>query len=86
MPSPVYQNMVNLVVHLSVTRCEFMNVTMWEHCTFDIKIFGCGKGYYSNSIIITKLVQKFEPINESKLNKLLNISVVLDGFSMSTVW
>jgi hypothetical protein len=26
-----------------------MNVTMWEHHTFDNKIFGCDKVYYSNS-------------------------------------
>jgi hypothetical protein len=29
-----------------------MNVTMWEHRTFDNKIFGCGKVYYCNSITI----------------------------------
>jgi hypothetical protein len=41
MPSPVYQNMVNLVVRLSIRRCpsKFMNVTMWEHRTFDNKVF-----------------------------------------------
>jgi hypothetical protein len=40
--SPVYQNMVSLVVRLPIRRCpsKFMNVTMWEHCTFDSKIFG----------------------------------------------
>jgi hypothetical protein len=29
------QKMANLIVHLSIRRCqhEFMNVTMWEHCT-----------------------------------------------------
>jgi hypothetical protein len=49
MPSPIYQNMVNLVVHLSIRRrpSEFMNVMVWEHCTFDDKIFGRGKVYYS---------------------------------------
>jgi hypothetical protein len=34
-----------------------MNATMWEHGTFDSQIFGCGKVYYSNSIIITNFVQ-----------------------------
>jgi hypothetical protein len=38
-----------------------MNVTMWEQRTFDNKIFGCGKVYYSNSIIITNLVQTLIP-------------------------
>jgi hypothetical protein len=58
-PSPVYQNMVNLVVRLSVRRCtsEFIDVTMREYRTFDNKIFGCGKVYYSNSILITNFVQ-----------------------------
>jgi hypothetical protein len=31
---------------------KHVNVNMWEHCTFDNKIFGRGKIYYSNSIII----------------------------------
>jgi hypothetical protein len=41
MLSPVYQNMVNLIVSLSISRCpnKFMSVTMWEHCTFDNQIF-----------------------------------------------
>jgi hypothetical protein len=34
---------------------------MWEHCTFDSKIFRCGEVYYSNSIIITNFVQTFIP-------------------------
>jgi hypothetical protein len=55
MPPPIYQNTVNLIVNLSIRRhpCNFMNVTMWEHCTSDRQIFGCDKVYYSNSIIIT---------------------------------
>jgi hypothetical protein len=37
MPSPVYQDMVNLIVGVPIWRCPsiFMNVAMWEHCTFD---------------------------------------------------
>jgi hypothetical protein len=33
MPSPIYQNMVNLVVRSPIRRCpsNIMNVTMWEH-------------------------------------------------------
>jgi hypothetical protein len=34
---------------------------MLEHCTFDTQIFGCGKVYYSNSIIITNFVQTLIP-------------------------
>jgi hypothetical protein len=58
MPSPIYQNMVNLVVRLPIRRypSKFMNVMMWEHHTFDSKIFRCGKVYYSNSIIIINFV------------------------------
>jgi hypothetical protein len=33
-----------------------MNVLMWEHHTFDSKVFRCGKIYEPNSIIITKFV------------------------------
>jgi hypothetical protein len=29
-----------------------MNVTMWEHCTFDNLIFGCGKIYIQNNDIV----------------------------------
>jgi hypothetical protein len=63
MPSPIYQNMVNLVVRLSIRRrpIEFMNVTMWEDRTFDNKIFGCGKLHYCNSIVITIFVQTLIP-------------------------
>jgi hypothetical protein len=45
MPSPVYQNIVILVVRLCI-RCssEFMNVTMWEIRTFDketlVRVYG----------------------------------------------
>jgi hypothetical protein len=37
MPSPVYQNMVNLIVSLSIRRypSRFINVMKWEHCTSD---------------------------------------------------
>jgi hypothetical protein len=34
-----------------------MNVTMWEHRTFDSEIIGCGKVDYADSIIITNFVQ-----------------------------
>jgi hypothetical protein len=40
---------------------KFMNVTMWEHCTFDSQIFGSGKVYYSNTIIIIDFVQTLIP-------------------------
>jgi hypothetical protein len=52
-----------LIVRLPIRRCpsKFMNVTMWEHCTFDSKTFRCGKVYYSNSISITNLMQTLIP-------------------------
>jgi hypothetical protein len=57
MPSPVYQNMVSLVVSLSIGYpSKVIDVTIWEHCTFDSQIFGCGKVYYSKSIIIINVV------------------------------
>jgi hypothetical protein len=34
-----------------------MNVMMCEHSTVDSQIFGCGKVYYSNFIIINNFVQ-----------------------------
>jgi hypothetical protein len=58
MPSPVCQSMDNLIVILSVRRCpnKFMNLTMWELCTFDCEVFRCGKDHYSNSIFIANFV------------------------------
>jgi hypothetical protein len=37
MSSPIYQNMGNIIVSFSIRKCpsKFMDVTMWEHCTFD---------------------------------------------------
>jgi hypothetical protein len=37
MPSPIYQNMVNLIVDFPIWRHPsiFMDVAMWEHSTFD---------------------------------------------------
>jgi hypothetical protein len=63
MLSPIYRNIVNFVVSLSIRRCssKFMNVTIWELCTFDSQIFGCVKFYYYNSIIITNFVQTLIP-------------------------
>jgi hypothetical protein len=58
MPSPFYQNMINLIVGFPIWRRKniFIDVAMWEHLTFDCEIFRCGKVYYSNSIIITNFV------------------------------
>jgi hypothetical protein len=39
-----------------------MNATMWEHCTFDNQVFGCGKIYYSSSIIITNFAQTLDSL------------------------
>jgi hypothetical protein len=54
MPSPVYQNVINFVVHLSLKTgpSVFMNVAMRQHGAFDNQVFKCDKVYYSNSIII----------------------------------
>jgi hypothetical protein len=45
MSSPIYQNMINLVVHLSIRRCssEVMDVTLWEHCTLTIRFLDMAK-------------------------------------------
>jgi hypothetical protein len=54
MPSPIYQDMVNLIVGVPIWRCPsiFMNVAMLEHCTFDevhtlqkTLYVSCAKGY-----------------------------------------
>jgi hypothetical protein len=34
---------------------------MWEHCTSDSQVFGCGEVYYSNSIISTNFLQTLIP-------------------------
>jgi hypothetical protein len=40
MPSPVYQDMVNLIVGVPIWRCPsiFMNVAMREHCIFTLTL------------------------------------------------
>jgi hypothetical protein len=55
---PIYQDLINLVTHSSLRKSPsvFMNVAMSKHCTFDKKVFRCGKVYYSNSINITNFV------------------------------
>jgi hypothetical protein len=47
MPSPIYQNMVNLIVSFPIWRRPsiFMDVAMWEHHTFDSDVFRCGRVY-----------------------------------------
>jgi hypothetical protein len=60
-----------------------MNVTMWEHCTFDSKIFRCGEVSYSNSIIITNFVQtNFQSLVGKCLLYLLGIEISLQNFHM----
>jgi hypothetical protein len=56
MPSPVYQNMVNFILSLSIRRCpsKFMNIAIWERCSFEI--FRYGKIYYLDFIIIINFV------------------------------
>jgi hypothetical protein len=45
MPSPVYQNMVNLIVGFPIWRCPsiFMDVAMWENRTFDFGFLDVAK-------------------------------------------
>jgi hypothetical protein len=52
MPSPIYENMVNLVNY----ECYDA-----ERRTFQSKIFGYGRIYYSNSIIITNFALTLIP-------------------------
>jgi hypothetical protein len=49
---------------------------MWEHCTFGNQIFGCGKVYYSNSIILTNFMQTLIP-NRLFENVYLRITLYL---------
>jgi hypothetical protein len=61
MPLSVYQNMVNQIVGLPIPRCSgtFVNVLMWEHCTFDCEIFRRSNVNYSNCIIINNFVETY---------------------------
>jgi hypothetical protein len=45
MTSPIYQNMVNLIVGITIWRYPsiFMDIAMWDDHTFDCEIFRCGK-------------------------------------------
>jgi len=58
MPSPTYQYVINLVVSLPVRRGPgvLMNVSVREHRALKNQSFCCGKGYYTNTIIITILM------------------------------
>jgi hypothetical protein len=40
---------------LSIRRrsSKFINVTIWEHCTFDSQIFGCGKFTTLTALLIS---------------------------------
>jgi hypothetical protein len=59
MPSPIYQNMVNLIMGFPNRRRQsiFMDVVMWEHRTFDCEVLNVAR--FTNirmSIIITNFV------------------------------
>jgi hypothetical protein len=61
MLSSVYQNVINLVVCLSlrIDPAVFMNFAMMEHCTSDSQVFRCGENYYYNTtalLISSKLL------------------------------
>jgi hypothetical protein len=45
MPSSLYQNMVNLIVAVPIWNCPsiFIDIAMWEHCTFANEIFDVSK-------------------------------------------
>jgi hypothetical protein len=47
MPSPIYQNMVNLIVGFPIWRrpSMFMDVVMSEHRTFDCEVSRCENVY-----------------------------------------
>jgi hypothetical protein len=39
----------------------FMDVSIFDNCTFGSEVFRCGKVYLSNTIIITNFVLTFIP-------------------------
>jgi hypothetical protein len=55
--------MVNLAVSFSIRRypSKIMISAMWEYFSFDNQIFGRGKLYYSNSIIVTNFASILIP-------------------------
>jgi len=59
LPPPIYQYVVNLVVSLTIGGDPgvFMNVPVREHRVLNNQIFRCGKVCYSNSIIVTILIE-----------------------------
>jgi hypothetical protein len=50
--------MASLFVSLSIWRCpsKFMNVTMWEHCTFYIRFMDVAKFTHFQMFILTVTV------------------------------
>jgi hypothetical protein len=63
-----------------------MNVMMWEHCTFDSKIFGCGKVYYSNSPIITILHKLSFPTVGLKMSSLPTLALKSPKKNSYGIW
>ena len=63
MPSLICKDVFNLMVSLYSRKSPgvFMTDSMTEQCTFDNQIFGCGKVYYSNTIITTILMKTLLP-------------------------
>jgi hypothetical protein len=51
-----------------------MNVTMWEHCTSDSTLFGSGKVYCYNSVIITNFELSFAVVG-LKISSLLTLAL-----------
>jgi uncharacterized membrane protein len=74
MTSPIYQNVINLVVHLSLKRGlgVFMNVTMKKHSTSDNKVLDVAKFTTLTLLISCELVF---PITGLKTSSLTNFKL-----------
>jgi hypothetical protein len=77
MPSSNYQNMVNLITRLSIRRrpSEFMNVTVWEHRTFDNKILDVAKFTTPPPLSLLNSCELSFPIAGLKISSLPSLSL-----------
>jgi hypothetical protein len=78
--------MVNLIVGVPIWRCPsiFMNVAMWEHCTFEYEIFLAVAEFTALSPLSLLISYKLSfPIVGLKLSSLPNLAIAVRRLNIS---
>jgi hypothetical protein len=76
-PSPIYQIMINLIMYFPIWRhlSIFMNVVMWENCTFDCEIFDVAKFTILTLLSLLILCELSFPIVSLKISFLPTLAL-----------